>query len=390
MQVFSYSPDKFAKIATNPDLDGILVILPWIDVESQRDSFNFDHVDSILDAGFSYHKKVIFQFQIKSFQGAPPVVPAYLLTDPTYLGGVAYAPDSSSMAKLWIPAVTNRLDTVLQALGNHIGQNPALEGFNFNETAAYGWWLPEYDVHDYMDGIKASISHARSAFSDSVFIVQYLNWLPGSGPLDSLINNLREIADYTTTFPNTGFGGPDNKIQHNPPFTKVMPFQHEYDQSAVLMNATQWADYGYINPNTGDPVTAAEILEFSVDSLKDDYVVWLEREPFFTQDVLPTLAAYHGLCPDSMQTATNVSVSTNGAIYPNPFSGRLNIEITTSGPVYFELYDFVGRKQISSTIQHAQLLKTGHLPPGLYMATLKDRKGHLLFQKLLIKQVLGF
>jgi len=378
VQIFQYTPAKFTLISANPDFQGLLIILPWKSVEFQKDTYYFGWIDSILNEAEKYHKKVIFQFQYKTFQGKAPIVPDYLLQDSLYHGGVAYAPDSSSVAKLWIPAVVDRLDTVLQAMANHFGSHPALEGINFNETATYGWWLPEYHVHDFMNGIMSNIAHARAAFPDSVFIIQYLNWLPGSGPLDSLKKNLRIIAEFTTHLTNTGFGGPDNKIQHNPPYTKLFPFQHEYDGKAVLMNATQWSDYGYINPNTNDTVTAAEILQYSVDSLKDDYVVWLERAPFFIQDVIPTLALYRGLCSDSLNTGQITHPEPiNCKISPNPAHDILLISGECPPYTSYSITDLSGRL-MQSGHGRSRSIRIQDLPEAYYLLNLYDNKRHLM------------
>jgi len=343
MLLFNMDISKITKIANNPDFEGMQLKLDWKSIEPQKDNFNFTLVDSVLNIAQSYGKKIVFQFQYKTFQGNPPIVPDYLLTDSNYQGGVVYYPDSSSTAKLWITAVTNRLDTVFQAMGNHFGNHPALEGINLPETATYiaGG---DYNLQAYINGIKADIAHSRAAFPNSVFIIQFLNWLPGSGPMNSLINNLRIIADYTTTFVNTGFGGPDNKIQTspNPTFTPVMTFQNEYDGLAVLGNATQWNDYNYINPHTSATVTTEEILQYSVDSLKDDYIFWLEREPNFTNDVIPTLELYRGHCTANLLNIAEVNKDNAINIFPNPTNGNVNIHLAKGNLQNVKVYTLTG------------------------------------------------
>ncbi len=343
MFVSNMNISKITKIANNPDFEGMQLLLDWKSIETQKDNFNFTVVDSVLNIAQSYGKRIVFQFQYKTFKGNPPIVPDYLLSDSIYQGGIAYSPDSSSTAKLWITAVTNRLDTVFQAMGNHFGNHPALEGINLPETATYPAG-GDYNLQAYMNGIMANIAHLRAAFPDSVFIIQYLNWLPGSGPMNSLINKLRIIADYTTTFVNTGFGGPDNKIQTspNPTFTPVMTFQYEYDGLAVLGNATQWNDYNYINPHTSDTVTAEEILQYSVDSLKDDYVFWLEREPNFTDDVIPTLELYRGICTDSLVGIVEVDEDNNIYMFPNPANGIVKIHLAKGNIQNIKVYTLTG------------------------------------------------
>ncbi|MBL4788106.1 MAG: hypothetical protein JKY60_03330, partial [Kordiimonadaceae bacterium] len=227
---FGMDISQITEIVGNPDFEGMQLKLDWNSIELEKNVFDFTLVDSILNIAKTNDKKIVFQFQFKTFNGNPPIVPNYLITDSHYKGGVAYYPDSSSIAKIWLPTITSRLDTVFQAMGQHFGSHPALKGINLPETATVSNSV-DYNIDSYLTGIKANISNARKAFPISVFILQYLNWLPKSGPTEAyLVANLRIIADYTTTFVNTGFGGPDNKIQINPPFTKLMPIQHEYDR----------------------------------------------------------------------------------------------------------------------------------------------------------------
>ncbi len=381
MLVFKMDTGRITKIADNPDFDGLQMVMDWKTVEPAKDKFNFSLVDSVLNIAQFYSKKVVFQFQYKTFQGKPPAVPDYLLTDPYYQGGVVYYPDSSSSAKLWIKAVTNRLDTVFQAMGHHFGHHPALEGMNLPETATYSSG-GDYNLKAYMNGIMANISHLRAAFPDSVFIIQYLNWLPGSGPMNKLIDNLRMIADHTTTLVNTGFGGPDNKIQTypNPAFTPVMTFQHEYDGRAVLANATQWNDYNYINPHTGKTVTAEEILRYSADSLKDDYIFWLEREPYFTSEVIPVLQLYRESCPEAPGNIGHTGAGHHIEVFPNPAKERVHIRIKEGNIVSVKIFTIAG-KQVGEYFSSE--FSVSALSAGLYVIVVQTDKN--IFTGKLIK-----
>jgi len=374
MLVFRTDVSSIVKIADNPDFEGMQIKLDWKTIEPEKDRFDFALVDSILDVADSYGKKIVFQFQYKAFNGAPPVVPDYLITDPYYEGGVSFYPDSSSTLKLWIPAVTARLDSVFSAMGSHFGDHPALEGINLPESATNSAEY-DYDVNEYMKGIMANIENLRNAFPDSVFVVQYLNWLPGSGPRDSLIANLRTIAEFTTQFENTGFGGPDNKIQTdpNPTYTPVMTFQYEFDGRAVLANATQWNDYGYINPYTGEIVTAEEILRYSVDSLKDNYIFWLEREPYFSDEVVPTLEQYRGRCTDSLSYVNVITDAGLIDIFPNPSQDMVNLKTGDTGNfMSVKLYSAAG---MYINTYFSDRFPVAGLPRGPYLLIIQTDKG---------------
>ncbi|MCF6212405.1 MAG: T9SS type A sorting domain-containing protein [Flavobacteriaceae bacterium] len=382
MLVFGMDVSKITAIDGNLDFEGLQLKFDWKSIEPQKGLFDFALVDSVLNVAQSHGKKIVFQFQYKTFQGSPPNVPDYLLNDPYYKGGVAYYPDNSSIAKIWLPVVTNRLDTVFKAMGQHFGNHPALKGINLPETATVST-TTDYNVSSYINGIKANIAHARAAFPVSIFIMQYLNWLPGSGSTANLIANLRIIADYTTTFTNTGFGGPDNKIQVNPPFTKLMPIQHEYDGRAVLGNATQWNDYGYINPDTGLTVTAEEILRYSIDTLKDDYIFWLKREPYFTSDVIPTLANYRNNCtsnPLGIRKYTSLI-----KIYPNPTSDMIFVNLQTEGHYNLIIYNLIGKN-----LYHKKFTKdisvnlSQFLTKGFYLCEILSNNKPISVKKIIL------
>ncbi len=364
------------KVKDNPDFEGYQVIVDWKSIEPAKDSFDFQAIDSFLLLANSYGKKLFIQFQYKSFRANEVSVPEYLLKDSSYEGGVQHYANGSSLAKIWLPTVQDRLDSVFRAMGRHFGQHPALRGINLPETAS-GTPLA-YDIRDYMSGIRANIAHLRTAFPDSVIIIQYLNWLPGSG--SHLIDSLRAIADFCAGLVNCGFGGPDNKIQisPNPAFTWVMTFQHEYDGTAVLGNATQWNDYGYINPYTQKTVTAEDILRYSVDSLKDDYIFWLDREPYFSDDVIPTLEAYRNNClmtsvPGKVQDkACEVRVS----ILPR--AGRILIEWERSclSSAHLHIFTGSGRQVLAAKVEGERFEIDGRsFSPGIYILALEDRYG---------------
>jgi len=382
MLVFGMDISKITAIDGNPDFEGLQLKLDWNSIETGKNIFDFSLVDSVLNVAQAHNKKIVFQFQYKTFQGASPIVPNYLITDPLYQGGVAYYPDASSIAKIWIPAVTNRLDTVFKAMGQHFGNHPALKGLNLPETATVST-TGDYNVNSYINGIKANIANARAAFPVSIFIMQYLNWLPGSGPTANLVANLRIIADYTTTFTNTGFGGPDNKIQINPPFTKLMPIQNEYDGRAVLGNATQWNDYGYINPNTNLTVTAEDILRYSVDTLKDDYIFWLKREPYFTSDLIPTLANYRNNCagrPLGVKKYTSLI-----KIYPNPTSDKISVNLETEGHYKVIIYNLLGQNLYSKKFsKDISINLSQFLTKGFYLCEILQNNRPISVKKVIL------
>lgn len=373
------------KVKDNPDFEGYQVIVEWKSIEPAKDSFDFQLIDSFLHYAGSHGKKLFIQFQYKSFRINEVSVPDYLLGDSIYEGGVQRYANGSSLAKIWIPAVQERLDTVFRAMARHFGHDPALRGLNLPETAS-GTPLA-YDIKDYMSGIRANLLHLRNAFPDSVIVIQYLNWLPGTGAY--LLDSLRALADFSAGLVNCGFGGPDNKIQisPNPAFTWVMTFQHEYDGRALLANATQWNDYGYINPYTLKRVTAEDILRYSVDTLKDDYIFWLDREPYFSDDVIPALRAYRNNC---LYTSIEQIPFINPCkirIAVLPEAGGINITGlgNCANSCRIRVVDIRGKVRLSAhTDSDVFMIKDLAFPSGMYICLIEDLSGHILARRKFI------
>ena len=55
--------------------------------------------------------------------------------------------------------------------------------------------------------------------------------------------------------------------------------------------AVQDGNYQHVNPKTGKQVTVPELIGFTTDYLKVDYIFWCTQEPFYSNELIPLMQA---------------------------------------------------------------------------------------------------
>src|SRR5689334_21679844 len=127
-----------------PAFEGAQIKYTWRQLEPRKDEYDFADVRHDLDFLRSKGKRLFVQLQEASFDPKIVLVPQYLVSDPQYHGGAdpQYAiPDDDEtratpagwVARRWDPAVRERFDKLLAALGEAF--DGKIEGINLPETA---------------------------------------------------------------------------------------------------------------------------------------------------------------------------------------------------------------------------------------------------------------
>lgn len=261
--------------------------------------FNRDRYElgPVLEA---HGKRLFVQLQDVSFD-ARLNVPDYLVEDPAFSGGSARqyethgSEDSDAtfdgwVARRWEPAVRARFAKLLQALGREL--DGKIEGINLPETAVgfgeSGRLHPDgFTYEGYFEGVKATMTSAREAFSHST-VIQYANFMPGEAlPWDDK-GYLRGVYEHAENA-GVGVGGPDLLPHRQGQRTHSLPLIAARGPEVTAGLAVQWGNLEDVNPDTGLPVTVGELYEFARDSLRLDYIFWGVQEPYYMDDVLPYL-----------------------------------------------------------------------------------------------------
>jgi len=282
-------------------IEGAQILYTWKFLEKGKDEYNFAPVREDLEFLKSKGKKLWIQLQDVSFSESRINVPQYLLADSAYHGGavkqyeVRGDNDSSVVvagwvARRWDPAVQARFARLLMALGKEF--DGKIEGINLPETAigfgSTGRYFPEGFTHEsYRAAIKTNMKALKLAFPKSVAL-QYANFIPGEWRPYQDKGYLREIYDAAKTL-NVGVGGPD--LMPSRPGQMKSSYPLIRDAAGIVPTgvAVQDGNLEEINPKTEKRVTSCELIQFATDYLKLDYIFWGTQEPYYSQDVIPTL-----------------------------------------------------------------------------------------------------
>jgi hypothetical protein len=282
-------------------LEGAQLKYFWKALEPEKDRYDFREIRQDLAFLKAHHKKLFVQLQDATFSPANDGVPAYLRNDPRYHGGAdpqySYSDDDEAravpagwVARCWDPAVRERFEKLLAALGKEF--DGKIEGINLPETAAdfgeTGRLYPKgFTPAGYRDAVIANMKALKRAFPHSV-VMQYANFMPGEWLPENDHAYLRDVYRAAARL-GAGVGGPD-----------LLPFRKgQLDHSYPLIRgiagevptgiAVQDGNYEAMNPRTGKRIALSELLRFAQDYLKVDYIFWCDQEPYYSKELIPFL-----------------------------------------------------------------------------------------------------
>jgi len=164
------------KINGNPNFKGINAWHYWREVESGKGVYNFNEIATELAKAKSMGKQYWLTMMFKTFATRhTPCVPNYMLTA-EYQGGqsVRYNSDGSvrsCVAKVWVPAVQARLNSLYSALGQRFDADSNFEGIATSENSLSGTNVMTnssgYTLQNYTNGLKSGMAALASAFPRS-------------------------------------------------------------------------------------------------------------------------------------------------------------------------------------------------------------------------------
>jgi hypothetical protein len=243
----------------------------WRELEPERDRYNLQPVLDDLAFLERHNKRLFVQLQDVSFS-EDVLVPDYLRSDPEFHGGAArkyeYEGNDESkavfdgwVARRWDPVVRARFAKLLGALGRAL--DGRIEGLNLAETSIgfgdSGKRHPDgFTYEGYVEGVKQTMTAARSAFPRSV-VIQYANFMPGEWLPWTDKGYLRSIYAHAERI---GVG-------------------------VRAGAAVQDGNLAEKNPSTGKRVTVAELYRFAADHLRLDYIFWGTQEPYYSTETVP-------------------------------------------------------------------------------------------------------
>lgn len=256
----------------------------WKQLEPRMDEYDFSSIKEDLNFVKSIDKELFIQLQMKTFKNYDIAIPDYLLTE-NYSGGVYYYStkkgDKGTNGIIWDDNFRLRYIKLVKKLGDEFDNEPYIEGINFPETVT-SINIDEINSQEqiktpitqtnYVESIGIFLNESKKSFPKST-IIQYVNFLPNSDHIKPLFDFLIENK--------IGVGGPDTFVKPG----KLLQITYKEVPRAKgkvpIGYAVQWSNY--------DEGSVNEIYNFNKNILVSDYTFWLDREPFFIQEVIPLI-----------------------------------------------------------------------------------------------------
>lgn len=268
------------------DIQGAQVIYTWKQLEPQAGRYDFSPIERDLALTQAKGKKLFIQIQDRFFSPEARYLPAYLLEDPQYDGGLAAQIDQPGegkpsqqgwVAMQWNAALRQRYQALLEALAAVF--DGRVYGVNLPETAidvAPGS-AKGYTCDAYFSAELENAAYARRAFKRSQ-VVLYVNFWPCEW------NNDQGYMERTFRFAvvhDLGLGGPDVVPNHPAHMKNAYPYFHRYrGRLPLVATAIQAPTLTYLNPETQHPYTREEFQAFARDYLGANIIFWTVEAPW--------------------------------------------------------------------------------------------------------------
>lgn len=273
-------------LLARPDIGGVQIVYSWKSLEPEEGRYDFSAIERDLAMTEAAGKDLFVQVQDRFFLPDARNVPAYILSQARYGGGLARQADNPGegrpvatgwAAKQWNPAVRERFQALLAALARRF--DGRVFGLNLPETAIdlLDGEGEGFECDAYFEAELENAAFARAAFRRS-HVVQYVNFWPCEW------NNDRRYMERffaAAVERGIGVGGPDVVPWRRGQMANSYPFfnRHEAELPLVAM-AVQEPTLTYTDPETGERFTRAEIVAFARDYLGVDIIFWTPEAPW--------------------------------------------------------------------------------------------------------------
>lgn len=290
--LFADSDDlsSLGPLLRRPDIAGVQVVYSWKSLETARGEYDFSRIERDLAYLEPLNRKLFIQLQDRFFEVQHRNIPAYLLQEPIYRGGLVAQADNPGenqpegrgwVTQQWNPAVRERFQKLLSALARKF--DGRVFGINLPESAADIDRENDrtgFTCDKYFDATLENIAHARKVFSKS-HVVQYANFWPCEW------NDERKYMSRIFEFAKQrgiGLGGPDIVPYQKAQMKNSYPFFHQYKgQLSLVAMAIQEPTLTYTNPDTNEPFTRAEFVAFADEYLGVDVIFWSATSPWLDE-----------------------------------------------------------------------------------------------------------
>lgn len=280
--------EQITGLLQRDEIEGVQIVYPWKMLEKTEGSYDFSAIEEDLSFAGALKKKLFVQVQDRFFEPTARNIPAYILQQPIYSGGMVRQDDnpgenqpsgSGWVAQQWNPAVRKRYQALLSALAKQF--DGRIYGINLPETAIDIDQKNDktgFTCDKYFDATIENMTFARQAFRRS-YVVQYANFWPCEWNNDHRYMSRLFAAALEN---GVGLGGPDIVPGRKAQLKNSYPFFHAYKGRLPLVAmAVQEPTLTYTNPQTGKPFTRGDFTDYAKGYLGVDIIFWSITAPWW-------------------------------------------------------------------------------------------------------------
>jgi hypothetical protein len=300
--VDKYSAAHISELATEPNIVGWEQLVSWAKIEPRRGEYDWSFIDQLLALCAANDKRLIIQVLDRSFSGGAARLPPYLATEPGGNGGWYIKPTGGVIAKLWLPAIMDRLIALHDAMGDRYDADPHFEGvFTAESDVGFSAGPSDYSASAYVTQLLR-LNATLPAYYPHTNVWLSVNFAASQGDVVKLVQDAARNR--------VGIAGPD-AITANVGFS---------DWGSRVVSGHLWGAAGWIlggvgyhgkmaiahdveSPELGGKeggFSMQQIYDQSYNVNRDAHLIWERKDYeivgagsdlFWAKDILPWLRA---------------------------------------------------------------------------------------------------
>jgi hypothetical protein len=303
LSTFKSEVDSFC---SNDKIQGVQLTIAWSSLEGAKDDYSngFNYVDQILAKLKSCNKRLMMGFKYSDFgpiytttPTSAWMLPSYLTSSSEYKGsspvyGVAYSPPGvywagslRMIARVWEPAVMDRLIAMKKAYGARYNKDPAVEMISAGETAIGAPPETGFSYSAYIPQLKRAMSAYSAAWPNTLLR------LPANFTGSS--SQMQELFDHCRSLGNCGVGGPDPELPL-PEISRTVQANRLFrglDGGTDMRGQIPWIgeqqDLGVLSSVKMCCESISDVANYQKSTMHNSYQIWVKRG-----ETLPTLLKY--------------------------------------------------------------------------------------------------
>jgi len=264
-------------VAANPYVTGIKIAFHWSDFEAARGDYSpgFRIIDAYLAKLDAMDKFLMVHVNERSFGGSAAVYPRYVADNGwviTRPSGATWTGGLDSTARMWQPAVMDRLIALSRAFATRYDGHPRFEQFSLGETAMGVPGRHGFSTEAWRTELKRWFTESKKAWP-STYLRLNANVIDNDEAMRDLITHCVDGGGVTV-------GGP-NPEPPTPSITRFITANRVFrgdDGGEDLRGRIPWT--GEVQAKglgSRFPQTPGEIFAYHHDTMHASHMVWLHN-----------------------------------------------------------------------------------------------------------------